>query len=249
MSEYRTLFDARGARYNRANRLYPFARVEEARRLMDHLDLANGVRWLDLGAGGGFLADQVAASGTAGIPVACDASAVFLSEATGYALRTVADYERLPFRDEAFGAAGCLAVLHHAEDPGAVLSEMLRTTASGGRVAVGDVVVGSRAACFLNEFVHEHTDTGHVGRFQNAGTLAALLEGAGGRWVEAEEQQLRWTFAGRSGALTFCRELFGLRADMKDADIDAALRWLELRESSAGCDLPWDMVFASAVAP
>ena len=30
MSEYRTLFDARGARYNRANRLFPGTRSEEA---------------------------------------------------------------------------------------------------------------------------------------------------------------------------------------------------------------------------
>src|SRR6185369_18090718 len=85
-SEYRTIFDARGGRYNHANRLFPEARAEEGDRLLAHLSLPDGMRWLDVGAGGGFLAARAAAAGRGGAPVACDASAVFLSEARGYAL-------------------------------------------------------------------------------------------------------------------------------------------------------------------
>lgn len=249
MSEYRTLFDARGSRYNGANRLFPEARAEESERILAHLELAQGTRWLDVGAGGGFLAERTAAAGLASQPVACDASAAFLAEATAYALRTVADYERLPFGDHAFGAAGCLAVLHHAEDPEPVLREMLRVTAPGGRIAVGDVAAGTRAARFLNGFVDSHTDTGHAGRFYDAGALGDLLGRAGGTLARTEEIELSWKFAGRSDARHFCRELFGLRPDTQEPDLEAGLNWLGLTASPEGCRLAWGMVFASAAAP
>lgn len=248
MSEYRTLFDARGARYNHANRLFPEARAEEAEHLLEHLALSEDVQWLDVGAGGGFLAARVAASGLRTSPIGCDASPAFLSEAGGYALRAAADYERLPFPARAFAAAGCLAVLHHAEEPEAVIAEMLRVTAPSGRIAVGDVAAGSRAELFLNGFVDAHTDQGHAGRFSDAAGTAALLERAGGRAVRAEAVELSWRFASRSDARVFFRELFGLREDTQDADLSAALNWLGLTDAAAGYRLPWSMVFASAAS-
>jgi ubiquinone/menaquinone biosynthesis C-methylase UbiE len=246
-TEYRTIFDARGGRYNHANRLFPEARAEEGDRLLAHLSLPAGMRWLDVGAGGGFLAERAAAAGRGGEPVACDASAVFLSEARGYALRTAGDYERLPFPDRAFGAAGCLAVMHHAEDPARVVSEMLRVTAAGGRAAVGDVAGGSRAERFLNGFVDAHTEQGHAGRFRGAPEAGELFARAGGRDVRAEAVRVLWRFASRSDARLFFRELFGLREDTEDADLDAAIGWLGLFDAGDGWRLPWEMVFASAL--
>jgi SAM-dependent methyltransferase len=246
MSEYRAIFDARGARYNHANRLFPEARAEEGERLLDHLRLREGTRWLDVGAGGGFLATRAADRRT--VPVGCDASPVFLSDARAYALRTVADYERLPFPNRAFDAAGCLAALHHAEAPDRVIAEMLRVTATGGRIAVGDVAAGSRAARFLNTFVDAHTDQGHAGRFYGGETLAGFLEEAGAREVRAEAVEVGWRFASSSDAPAFCRELFGLRPDTRDADLRVALIELGLEESNGGWRIPWDMVFASAAS-
>jgi SAM-dependent methyltransferase len=245
MSEYRSLFDARGARYNHANRLFPEARAQEAARLLDHLALKDGVRWLDVGAGGGFLAGRAALDRRT-VRFGCDASPVFLSEAQGYALRAVADYERLPFCGGAFGAAGCLAVLHHAEAPGAVMSEMLRVTAPGGRIAIGDVAAGSRAARFLNEFVDEHTDQGHAGRFFQAEGMTRLLEEAGGRAVRAEAVEISWWFSSGLDALAFCRELFGLRPETRDTELRAALNGLGLQASAGGWRIPWDLVLGSA---
>jgi len=246
-SEYRTIFDARGGRYNHANRLFPDARAEEGDRLLAHLSLPDRVRWLDVGAGGGFLVERAAAAGRRGEPVACDASALFLSEARGYALRTAGDYECLPFPDGAFGAAGCLAVIHHAEDPERVVSEMLRVTAPGGRAAVGDVAAGSRAERFLNGFVDAHTEEGHAGRFRGAPEAGELFARGGGRDVRTEAVRVFWRFGSSSDARFFFRELFGLRGDTEDADLDAAIDWLGLFESADGCRLPWDMVFASAL--
>ena len=248
ISEYRAIFDARGGRYNHANRLFPEARAEEAAHLLAHLELTDGVRWLDVGAGGGFLAARASAAGLQTSPVGCDASPVFLFEARGYRLRTTVDYEWLPFPDGAFEAAGCLAVMHHAEAPERVIAEMLRVTAGGRRVAVGDVAAGSPAARFLNEFVDAHTPQGHAGRFSDAAGAARLMEKAGGRRIRSAQVALSWRFAKRLDARAFCRELFGLLEDTPEADLDAALGALGLTESDGGYRLPWDMVYSSAAA-
>jgi SAM-dependent methyltransferase len=245
-SEYRTLFDARGARYNRANRLFPRARAEEARRLLAHLPLDRGARWLDVGAGGGFLAGEARLD--AATAVGCDESAVFLGEASEYALRTLVDYRALPFAPDCFDAAASLAALHHADEPRAVLGEMLRVVRPGGRVAIGDVAAGSAAAGFLNGFVHAHTDMGHRGRFYSSSEWIGFLASAGGRETRGAAETLHWRFGSSEDAAAFCRELFGLRDDTSEDVLARALATLGLRGTGGDWVLPWDMVFASAAA-
>jgi ubiquinone/menaquinone biosynthesis C-methylase UbiE len=245
-SEYRDLFDARGAHYNLANRQFPEARAEEARALLAHLNLSPGAAWLDLGAGGGFLAERAARQGHAGPAVGCDESMAFLAGASAYALRTIASFRRLPYPDGSFAAAASLAALHHAEDPGRVLSEMLRVTSRGGRVAVGDVAADSSASRFLNGFLDRHTTTGHAGRFYDAAAWADLLARGGGREIRAETVELSWRFCRSEEAREFSRELFGLVPQTTNDELDAALADLGLSEEAGGWRLPWKMVFASA---
>jgi hypothetical protein len=125
---------------------------------------------------------------------------------------------------------------------------MLRVTAPGGRAAIGDVAAGSRAERFLNAFVDTHTDQGHAGRFRGAPESGRLFERAGGHDVRAEAVRILWRFPSPVDAGLFCRELFGLRTDTEDADLDDAILWLGLAEAGDGWRLPWDMVFASAAA-
>lgn len=248
MSEYTAIFDARGGHYNLANHRFPLARAEEARAILAHLAFPPEAAgpWLDLAAGGGYLAERARAEGIDAGAVACDASLPFLIESTGYRGRAISQYERLPFRDGTFSAAGCLAALHHVDDPGAIAAEMLRVVAPGGRAAVGDVAPGSAPAAFLNDFVDRHTDTGHHGRFTSAERLRDGFAEAGGRRLRAEERDLAWRFPSRAAAVGFCRELFGLRAATTDAQVERALDGLGLAEAGAEIVLPWRMVFVSA---
>jgi len=248
MSEYTTIFDARGGHYNLANHRFPRARAEEARLLLAHLALDDGPAgpWLDVAAGGGYLAERALAEGSRRKATACDASLPFLLGAAVYGARCVAQYPTLPFPDGAFSGAGCLAALHHAEDASRVVGEMLRVISPGSRAAVGDVVLGSPAAAFLNDFVHRHTDTGHRGRFQSADYFLEAFAAAGGKAPRAEVRDLTWVFPSEASAGEFSRELFGLRPDTPGEAILAELRRLGLAEREGEARLPWRMVFASA---
>ena len=247
MSEYTAIFDARGGHYNLANRRYPGARAEEARALLDHLELRDRPGpWLDLAAGGGYLAERARAEGIGATAFACDASLPFLAGTGHGALRAVAQYESLPFADGSFSATGCLAALHHAEDVSRIVAEMLRVTASEGRAAIGDVAPGSPTAEFLNRFVDHHTETGHHGRFRSAKSLLGAFVDAGGKRPSAQEREITWIFPSTTAAVEFSRELFGLRPGTSCEAIADALRALGLTEVGGQARLPWRMVFASA---
>jgi SAM-dependent methyltransferase len=82
-----------------------------------------------LASAGGPLLDVAAGSGALGrlLPdaVALDLSAAQLRH-NPLAARLQGDAERLPFRDDAFAAAGCAFGVNHFPDPGAALAEMAR---------------------------------------------------------------------------------------------------------------------------
>jgi len=96
-----------------------------------------GLRVLDIGCGGGFLAEEFAAlgclvSGVDPSPVSIGAAR---AHAAGRGLRI--DYrvgagEELPFPDAAFGVACCCDVLEHVSDLDRVISETARVLEPGG---------------------------------------------------------------------------------------------------------------------
>ncbi len=59
----------------------------------------------------------------------------FFEQRVGPYLRIQADGERLPFADETFDVAFCVATLHHAIDLDAMVAELARVTRRGGVVA------------------------------------------------------------------------------------------------------------------
>ncbi len=92
---------------------------------------------LDLGAGGGLLAEALEDLGLA--VVAVDPSVPFLHAGSmhGRAVGSGVDYvggvgERLPFADGTFDAVVCMEVLEHVADAGAVVSEAARVLRRGG---------------------------------------------------------------------------------------------------------------------
>lgn len=245
MFEYQTLFDARGGLYNRANRLYPEARAQEASALLRHLSLSPRSRWLDVSAGGGYLSERARAEGLPRASVACDASLLFLSSAPHRRGACVARAETLPLADGRFEAAACLAALHHSEDPHSVFRELLRVTTPGGRAVLGDVADDSPAARFLNGFVDRHTEGGHHGRFYAHETLAGFFAAEGACGIRSESLQVFWILPSHRDAVLFFRNLFGLAPATTEAQIVDALAELGAGPSENSYRVPWSMNYVS----
>ncbi|MFF4529392.1 methyltransferase domain-containing protein [Streptomyces sp. NPDC001407] len=109
------------------------------RRVRELLRAGPGRSFLDVGAGTGDAARELAAGSGARV-VACDLSRTMCVEMTraGLSEVAVADSHRLPFRDASFDGAWADRVLQHVEDPGRSLDEMLRVVRPGGRIVVCD---------------------------------------------------------------------------------------------------------------
>jgi 2-polyprenyl-6-hydroxyphenyl methylase/3-demethylubiquinone-9 3-methyltransferase len=94
-----------------------------------------GLRILDVGCGGGFLSNYLAAQGhtVIGIDFAADALQVArLHDASGRAKYVEADAFRLPFPDGSFDAVCSMDFLEHVEEPELAIREASRLLAPGG---------------------------------------------------------------------------------------------------------------------
>jgi SAM-dependent methyltransferase len=85
--------------------------------------------------------------------------------------------ERLPYADGQFSIVTSRYALHHVQDPGAVVREMRRVCAAGGRVAVIDSAPAPHRAAAFNT-MERLRDPSHV-RALPLDELAGLFAGAG----------------------------------------------------------------------
>jgi SAM-dependent methyltransferase len=134
-------------------------------------------RALDVGAGPAILSGELAHH--VAEAVAVDTSAAMLAHAPPGVVTVVAEAERLPFEDGAFTLVTCAKTLHHVRDPAAVLAEMARVLAPGGRLVVQDYLADDdpeRAERW--DTVERLRDPGH-GRLPAEGEVQRLLEPLG----------------------------------------------------------------------
>lgn len=115
-----------------------------ADRLIEHANLQEGDRVLDVGCGTGIVARRAAPHvGEQGTIVGVDINAGMLRVArttAGVITPTIAwrqgDATALPFPDESFTVIFCQQALQFIEDPAIALREMHRVLAANGRLAV-----------------------------------------------------------------------------------------------------------------
>ena len=164
----------------------PGIRDEDALRLLVRASGAGAADTvLDVACGPGLVAAAVA-------PVARHVTGIDLTPAMIECARalvrerglanvtlTVGDVQPLPYEAGAFSLVVSRFAFHHFPDPGAVLREMVRVCAPGGRVVVADAAVSpdpARAAAFNR--MERLRDPSHV-RALSLAELAGLFETAG----------------------------------------------------------------------
>ena len=113
----------------------------------------HGLRVLDLGCAGGFMAEALAKRGArvTGIDPAEKAIAAARehADAEGLDIRyDVGAGESLPYDDDAFDAIVCVDVLEHVSDLDRVCAEMARTTVRGGTLCF-DTIARNPVATFV----------------------------------------------------------------------------------------------------
>ena len=143
-AEVKEFFEAAASRWDDMRLAWYDERVIEELAERAHAERSSTV--LDVGTGTGFVAAGLAPR--VARVVAVDHSpamlAVARSNLSQLGITNVdlceADIARLPLPPDSVDAAVANMVLHHAEDPAAVLREMVRVTKSGGWVAVTDEV-------------------------------------------------------------------------------------------------------------
>jgi ubiquinone/menaquinone biosynthesis C-methylase UbiE len=143
--------------------------------MVEQMRLASNARVLDVGCGMGTEAREIALAATVEV-VGVDDSRAMIDEAVRRSAGTglpvsfrVADATRLPFRDAHFDACQALTLLEHVTDPTSVISEMVRVTRPGGRIAVLDLDQGS-------------TLMDHPDRAMTRTILQAWTDGFAGGW-------------------------------------------------------------------
>jgi ubiquinone/menaquinone biosynthesis C-methylase UbiE len=116
------------------------------------LDLQPGMQVLDVGCGPGvhlpLFAERVSPDGSVtGLDIELDRLAIAAEICADLVSAGMVRLEpgagtTLPFASDAFDVAWASAVLHHVEDPGAMLAEMTRVVRPGGMVAILDADSG-----------------------------------------------------------------------------------------------------------
>jgi ubiquinone/menaquinone biosynthesis C-methylase UbiE len=99
----------------------------------------NFFRILDFGCGTGSVSEDVAIQGMTAFAV--DASLEMLQAVKRKAIDVQCaggDGESLPFKDGAFDGLICMGVLHHIENKGRAVEEMIRVVRKGGRICISE---------------------------------------------------------------------------------------------------------------
>jgi SAM-dependent methyltransferase len=212
---YAEVFDVRGHKYDRAMRVFPFARDQEFLQLLANLDLMSMSTIYDIPAGGGYLRRFISPEADL---VEFEPSADF-----GSGDIESIDLERLALPPRGADLVVCLAALHHVAAKQAFFATAASALKPGGWLCIGDVFAGSRISEFLDGFVGTHNGMGHDGDYLSVHeNWYETVCGNGIEMIRKEVAPCPWYFENERDMVRFCRDLFGLK-HVDDSELRQAL--------------------------
>lgn len=241
---YDDTFHSRCDQYMHAVRSYPLVMQHEYRTAVDLLDLESSpcAKTILHFQAGGIPLNLYVNDRHRYVPV--ETSAGFAR--WGYLL---CSYDRLPVEDDSVDRFIVVASLHHAsiEERTKLYRDVHRAMQTDGKMILGDVRRGSKQDRWLNEFVHRHNVSGHIGMFFEKEEEIHHLARCGWRVTSTPLVTYPWVFDDRESLLQFTRQLFGLNSYLSDETVMSALScYLDVQQVEQGYHIAWELLYLIA---
>lgn len=205
---------------------HPKVRLSEFESLAEYAQINHALNILEAPAEGRIL-EQL-------YPAAHIDRADFLKiRASEYADKVlVTDWSLANINNSYYDAVLSLAPIHHANhtEKSQYVLGAHKALKPNGVLAFGEVEAGSSLHRFLDEFIHQHSFSGHVGQYPNA-DFTSVLEGAGFDHVSSDIKLSYWRFDSADFLYQYMTQLFALKPMAKAYLLDAVHAYLGILEN------------------
>jgi hypothetical protein len=149
-----------------------------------------------------------------------------------------------------YDAVLAIVPFHHGniEEKSEYVAGAMRALRQGGTLAFGEVEHGSREHYFLDEFIHQHTPTGHQGMYVTSEFKGVLVD-QGFQNVACELISCPWVFDSVNTMLSFIYDLFNLK-EISEKDLLRGLEnYLGIKEHENKFYLNWQLYYFKGIKP
>lgn len=239
-SEYTQIFAHRGTEYAEAMQRFPNAREAEFRALFRH-GHADSEKVADIPSGGGYLRPYLSPSA-----VLDEYEPTEPFRRPGDRILPVDLQDPQLIRSD-YDLIVSLASIHHVLDKERFFRALVRHCCGGASIVIADVMLHSKVARFLDEFVGQHNSTGHRGLFLSPpdpfdfGRREARVSG-----VVVETLDVPWLFPDRESMISYCRLLFGMHDVQTSVLADALHHYIGVESGEGRVSLQWELTYIFA---
>ena len=221
---------------------YPKVRLSEFKSLVEYAQINQAFNILEVPSEGKVL-EQL-------YPAAFIDRADFLKiKASEYANKVfVTAWSLANINNCYYDAVLSLAPIHHAnivEKPQYILGAY-KALKPNGVLAFGEVEAGSSLHRFLDEFIHQHSCSGHVGQYPSA-DFTSVIEGAGFNSVSSDNKLSYWCFESADFLYYYLTQLFALKPMTKKFLLDSVHAYLGISENNGQLSINWPLRFYRGV--
>ena len=221
---------------------HPKVRLSEFESLVEYAQINHAFNILEAPSEGRIL-EQLC-------PTALIDRADFLKvKASEYADKVlVTDWSLANINNSYYDAVLSLAPIHHANtvEKAQYILGAYKALKPNGVLAFGEVEAGSNLHRFLDEFIHKHSCSGHVGQYPSA-DFTSVIECAGFNNVSSDNKLSYWCFESADFLYHYMTQIFALKPMTKAFMLDSVHDYLGISENNGQLSINWPLRFYRGV--